>query len=132
MATLNATYEKQKKDAFSRSASFSKEKKHWPKPEQFVGTYQDQWFGDVIIKEERNEFRITCQRSPRLKGELLPYSNNVFIIKWDDRSYDADAYIIFNYDENGQAQSALLKPISDVTDFSFDFSDLNLNRKGMK
>jgi CubicO group peptidase (beta-lactamase class C family) len=25
---------------------------------------------------------------------------------WDDRSYDADSYIIFNYDENGKTESA--------------------------
>ena len=49
--------------------------------------------------------------------------------KWDDRSYDADAFVIFNFDETGKAQSARLKPISGVTDFSFDFEDLDLKRK---
>jgi hypothetical protein len=64
-----------------------------------------------------------------LKGDLLPYSSNVFIAKWDDRSYDADAFVIFTYDENGKATSAKMKPISDITDFSFDFEDLDLKRK---
>ena len=31
-------------------------------------------------------------------------------------------------DENGKAISAKMKPISDVTDFSFDFEDLDLKK----
>jgi CubicO group peptidase (beta-lactamase class C family) len=129
MAKVNAEYDKQKKEAFSKSEAFKKEKNLQPKAEQFAGKYSDQWFGDVEISQQGNTYRISCQNSPRLKGELLPYSSNSFIVKWDDRSYDADAYIIFSYDENGKAESAKLKPISDVTDFSFDFDDLDLKRK---
>ena len=45
------------------------------------------------------------------------------IAKWDDRSYDADAFVNFNLDENGKAEGMKLKPISDITDFSFpDFA----------
>ncbi len=129
MSKIEADYEKQKKDAYAKSDAFKKEKAMQPKAEQFVGTYNDSWFGDVTITQEKNTFRIHCKNSPRLKGELLPFSNNTFIVKWDDRSYDADAYIIFNYDESGKTQSAKMKAISDVTDFSFDFDDLDLKRK---
>ncbi|MDV7698891.1 serine hydrolase [Chryseobacterium soli] len=129
MTKNEAFYEKQKKEAFAKSETFKKEKNSQPKAEQFTGKYNDVWFGDVEIVQQGSTYRISCANSPRLKGELLPYSNNSFIIKWDDRSYDADAYIIFNYDENGKAESAKLKAISDVTDFSFDFDDLDLKKK---
>lgn len=129
MKKADGEYSKQKKEAFAKSEAFRKEKNLHPKPEQFVGTYNDQWFGDIEISSIGNTYRISCKNSPRLKGELLPFSNNSFIIKWDDRSYDADAYLIFNYDENGKAESAKMKAISDVTDFSFDFDDLDLKRK---
>jgi len=129
MSKINADYDKEKKDAFAKSEAFKKEKTLQPKAEQFVGTYNDVWFGDVDIARQGNTYRLSCKNSPRLKGELLPFSNNSFIIKWDDRSYDADAYIIFDYDETGKAQSAKLKAISGVTDFSFDFDDLDLRKK---
>ncbi|UOE38669.1 serine hydrolase [Chryseobacterium oryzae] len=129
MKKADGEYSKQKKEAFAKSEAFRKEKNLHPRPEQFVGTYNDQWFGDIEISPVGNTYRISCKNSPRLKGELLPFSNNSFIIKWDDRSYDADAYLIFNYDENGKAESAKMKAISDVTDFSFDFDDLDLKRK---
>ncbi|MDR2206981.1 MAG: serine hydrolase [Flavobacteriaceae bacterium] len=128
MSNYNAEILIGKNEIFAKSQDFAKNKNLQPKPEQFLGTYTDKWFGDVEISQSGKSFRIFCKNSPRLKGELLPFSNNTFIAKWDDRSYDADAFIIFNYDENGKAQSAAIKPISDITDFSFDFEDLELRR----
>lgn len=128
MSKANATYAKQKEEAYAQSVIFTKNKNLHPKEEQFTGTYKDNWFGEVYITKDGKYFRIQCQTSPRLKGQLLPYSNNTFIIKWDDRSYDADAFINFHYDEKGIAQSASIKAISDITDFSFDFDDLDLKK----
>ncbi|WP_332022113.1 serine hydrolase [Kaistella sp.] len=128
MAKMNADFEKGKKEIFAKSDAFKKEKSKHPKPEQFVGTYTDAWFGDVTISQQGKIYRIQAKNSPRLKGELLPYTHNTFIAKWDDRSYDADAFVIFTYDETGKATSAKMKPISDITDFSFDFEDLDLQR----
>lgn len=99
-----------------------------PSKEQIAGTYRDKWFGDINIIYLNNEYRITCKNSPRLKGDLQPYNYNTYIAKWDDRSYDADAFVIFEYDEKGKAQSIKIKPISPITDFSFDFEHLNPER----
>lgn len=128
MTKVNADFEKGKKEVFAKSAAFSKEKSLQPKAEQLVGTYTDAWFGDIVITTQGKTYRIQAKNSPRLKGELLPYTNNTFIAKWDDRSYDADAFVIFTFDENGKAIAAKMKPISDITDFSFDFEDLDLQR----
>ncbi|MBW8362882.1 MAG: serine hydrolase [Kaistella sp.] len=127
-AKMNTDFDKGKKEIFAKSEAFKKDKNTQMKAEQIVGTYKDIWFGDVVISQEGNTFRIFCKNSPRLKGELLPYSSNIMIVKWDDRSYDADAFVNFNFDENGKAQSVKMKPISDITDFSFDFEDLDLKR----
>lgn len=125
----NATYDQQKKDAYATAAKFSKITQAQMKTDQITGTYTDPWFGDVQISGSANALRLTCQTSPRLKGSLIPYSASAFIIKWDDRSYDADAYLFAEMDESGKVQSLKIKPISDVTDFSFDFEDLHLIRK---
>lgn len=128
MTKVNAGYAKDKKEIFAKSEAFKKDKNSQIKNEQIVGTYKDPWFGEVMISSDGKTFRIFCKNSPRLKGELLPYSANVMIAKWDDRSYDADAFVNFQLDENGKATGMKLKPISDVTDFSFDFGDLDLQR----
>ncbi|MGC4128352.1 MAG: serine hydrolase [Bergeyella sp.] len=127
-AKFDADIEKGKAEVLAKSNAFAKMKAQHPKPEQYLGTYTDEWFGDVDIFSQNNETRVVCKNSPRLKGQLIPYSTNTFIIKWEDRSYDADAFIIFGFDENGKAQSAKIKPISEITDFSFDFEDLDLKR----
>lgn len=97
--------------------------------DKILGTYTDLWFGDVKISKDGDVLRLVCENSPRLKGTLFPYSENTMIVKWDDRSYDADAFLIFTFNEKGKATKMAVKPISDITDFSFDFEDLDLNRK---
>jgi len=125
----DAKFEKGKMEIFAKSEVFKKESKSQLKNEQILGTYTDKWFGDIVISNDGKSLRIFCKTSPRLKGELIPYSPNVMIAKWDDRSYDADVFVNFQLDKNGKAQGMKLKPISDITDFSFDFEDLELKKK---
>lgn len=124
MTKYFADMEKGKKEVYAKAKDFSKNKDLQLKPDQFVGSYKDSWFGEIELTNNR----IVCKSSPRLKGDLIPYSPNTFIARWDDRSYDADAFFILNFDENGKATSAKMKPISDITDFSFDFDDLDLKK----
>ena len=49
--------------------------------------------------------------------------------KWSEPSLiDADAFVMFELDENGTAQGFKMKGISPAIDFSFDFQDLELKR----
>lgn len=97
-----------------------------PKADAIVGAYKDVWFGKVSITQSGTDLRLLSDKSQTLKGSLLPYNATTFIVKWDNRSYDADCYVQFSFDETGKAVSATLKPIAPVTDFSFDFEDLKL------
>ena len=72
MELVNAYYDKGKKEIFAKSESFRKDKNNQIKPEQIVGTYNDPWFGDVIISNDGKAFRIICKNSPRLKVSFLP------------------------------------------------------------
>ena len=97
-----------------------------PAPEQIVGTYTDDWFGDIEIWYAKNELFINCKRSPKLYGKLLPYNATTFVAKWNNRSFDADVFVQFTFDEKEKAVSATMKYIAPITDFSFDFHDLEL------
>lgn len=100
-----------------------------PDTAAYMGTYTDNWFGNVVIEKNKDGLRLRSVRSPRLCGSLLYYKANTFIVKWDDRSMDADAYVMFSLDENGKAARIRMKPVSPMTDFSYDFQDLDLERK---
>ncbi|MAX69531.1 MAG: serine hydrolase [Flavobacteriaceae bacterium] len=99
-----------------------------PSPEQIVGTYTDDWFGDITISHDGKSYKIKCERSPRLFGELLPYNATTSVAKWNDRSYDADVFMQFTFNEKEEVVSATMKPIAPITDFSFDFQDLELKK----
>ena len=92
------------------------------------GTYTDAWLSDVTIAVINGKLRFTSKRSPGLAGEMLPFKANTYVVKWDDRSMDADAFINFTLDTNGQATGFTMKAISPLTDFSYDFHDLDFHR----
>ncbi|HLK27559.1 MAG TPA: serine hydrolase [Puia sp.] len=94
----------------------------------YLGTYNDKWFGDVIISMKNGKLWFDSKRSPKLTGEMFAYKGNTFVAKWRDRSMDADAYVSFSLDENGKASGITMKPISQLTDFSYDFQDLDFHR----
>lgn len=95
----------------------------------YGGVYHDVWFGDVMITLKNGKLWFDSKRSPRLSGEMLPYKANTFVVKWNDRSMDADAYAMFTLDNTGKASGFKMKAISPLTDFSYDFHDLDLKRK---
>jgi len=41
---------------------------------------------------------------------------------------DADAFAVFTLDREGRPSSFTMEAVSPLTDFSFDFHDLNLKR----
>lgn len=95
----------------------------------YLGTYRDAWLGEVVISVKNGKPWFDSKRSPKLTGELLPCKGNSFVVKWRDRSMDADAYVIFSLDERGIADGMRMKAISPLTDFSYDFQDLNFHRE---
>lgn len=96
--------------------------------QDYVGTYRDPWFGDVTITMEGDELYFTSVRSEKLKGKMYPFKFNTFRVMWDDRSFNADAYAMFETDFDGKVDGLKMKAISPLTDFSYDFHDLDFNK----
>jgi hypothetical protein len=100
-----------------------------PEVKPFTGVYTDNWFGEITITLKSGQLRFDAKRSPKLTGEMLYYRGNTFVVKWDDRSMDADAFVLFSLDEKGKPVGMRMKAISPMTDFSYDFQDLEFVRK---
>lgn len=94
----------------------------------FTGTYKDAWLGDILISVKNGKPWFDSKRSPKLTGELFPYKGNTFVVKWRDRSMDADAFVNFTLDEQGRGAGMTMRAISPLTDFSYDFHDLDCKR----
>jgi CubicO group peptidase (beta-lactamase class C family) len=92
---------------------------------KLIGTYNDLWLGEVNITEKNGKLYFGSKRSPQLTGEMFYYKDNNYVVKWNNRALHADAHIFFDESLNGFT----MKPISPLTDFSYDFQDLNFSRK---
>ncbi|MEO7445622.1 MAG: serine hydrolase [Ferruginibacter sp.] len=96
--------------------------------DKVLGTYHDKWFGDVTIVRKNGKLWFTAQKSFLLNGELTPYKGNTWVVKWGERSLDADAFVMFNESAEGKIERMTMKAISPLTDFSFDFQDLDFEK----
>ncbi len=100
------------------------------KNEDFIGIYEDAWFGKFEVFEKAHQLWIKSYRSPKLNGPMAFYNANTFAIKWEYQAMNCDAFAMFSLDETGKAQAIKMKGISPNIDFSFDFQDLDLKRIG--
>lgn len=114
--------------AFKQVALAQKAAPKRPDYSAYAGRYHDAWLGDVVVVPKGNQLWLKAVRAPRLLGQLLPYRGSTYVVRWKDRSFNADAFAAFTLDEQGRAASIKMKPISPATDFSYDFQDLDLQR----
>jgi CubicO group peptidase (beta-lactamase class C family) len=94
----------------------------------YVGTYKDVWFGEIVISEKKGKLFFTSKRSPQLAGELFLHKDKNLVVKWNNAFFHADAHLFFEFDKNGKAIGIKMKPISELTDFSYDFQDLDFKK----
>jgi CubicO group peptidase (beta-lactamase class C family) len=94
--------------------------------EKYAGNYEDAWYGNVAIAMEEGKLVMRFSHSPALTGDMEHWQYDTFKVKWRDRSLAADAFATFTLNADGAITEVLMKPVSPMTDFSFDFQDLSL------
>ncbi|KGM55834.1 beta-lactamase [Lysobacter daejeonensis GH1-9] len=93
---------------------------------KYAGRYRDAWYGDINIAQEGGKLVMRFSRTKSLVGTLSHWQHDTFILRWHERWLNADAFVTFNLDADGNVAEARIKAISPRTDFSFDFHDLRL------
>jgi CubicO group peptidase (beta-lactamase class C family) len=92
----------------------------------YAGTYRDAWYGDVTIASENGKLVMRFSHTPDLVGDLVHWQHDTFVARWRDRELRADAYVTFALNPDGTIERAKMEAVSPLTDFSFDFQDLEL------
>ena len=92
----------------------------------YTGRYRDPWYGDVVIRRDGDRLRLQFAKTAQLLGTLEHWQHDTFIVRWDDRSLNADAFATFALTPDGKVRDLRMEPVSPMTDFSFDFQDLVL------
>ena len=93
---------------------------------RYAGTYRDPWYGDVVIRQGAKGLELQFSKTAQLLGDISHWQHDTFIVRWRDRSLNADAFLSFALDPDGKIRELRMVPISPLTDFSFDFQDLRL------
>lgn len=95
----------------------------------YAGTYADAWRGDVSVSLGKDGLVMRFSRTKGLEGRLYPYSGDMFVVKWNDRSLNADAFVRFSQDFGRQVEGFTMRAVSPTTDPSFDFRDLSFRKR---
>jgi hypothetical protein len=97
-----------------------------PDLSQFAGRYQSPWFGHVNIRLEDGQLVFESDKSPKFIGELQHHDGDRFILRWNDRTLNSDAWAQFERDESGSAVAISMLAVSEHGDY--DYKDLVFSR----
>ncbi len=99
-----------------------------PDGPRYAGTYRDPWLGEVRIYLRQGTLWFQAVRSPQLRGPLLPYRGNTFVVRWANPQVQADAFVVFALDAQGQPKTMTMQAVSANTSLAYDFQDLLFQR----
>ncbi len=94
----------------------------------YAGVYRDPWRGEATVRRENGKLILKFSRTQYLEGPLVPYNGNIFIVHWNDRTLNADAFVRFEQGYDTKVTEMTMKAVSPATDFSFDFQDLHFSK----
>jgi CubicO group peptidase (beta-lactamase class C family) len=93
--------------------------------EKYAGIYNDAWYGPITIRMENGSLVITFDHTPTMIGDLQHWQYDTFKAHWRARTIE-DAFVTFSLNPDGTIDSARMKAVSPLADFSFDYQDLLL------
>lgn len=99
-----------------------------PDPSNIVGNYKDDWFGKVVISSKNGNLHFKAEKSLDLIGTMTFYKGTTYVVRWDDASLKADAFVNFTLNTEGKANGFTMSAISPLTDFSYDYQDLDFSK----
>lgn len=123
-----AEADKVTKEVWETVASNLRNRKFKHNYDKLTGVFKDNWLGEVSIVAKGKKLHFISKRSPQLSGEIFFYKDNIYAVKWFNRYFNADAFMYLTYDNDGNLQNIKMDAISPLTDFSYDFQDLDFNR----
>jgi len=130
IAAFKTARDQQQKDAAEVEQRQSKERNTSSHPslplEKYAGTYEDAWYGAITIRMKDGRLVLSFDHTPAMVGELEPWQYDTFRTHWRDRII-ADAFVTFSLKADGSIEQFKMLPVSPLTDFSFDYQDLDFH-----
>jgi CubicO group peptidase (beta-lactamase class C family) len=101
--------------------------------EEIIGTYQDEWFGAVIIsglnslkgQQDESILRIESERMLTLKGNVLAYEGNRFKVEWDNSNAAQDAFLIIETNFKNEVTGLKMHPFVATETKNHEYRDMH-------
>ena len=87
----------------------------------YAGGYRDAWYGDVFVEQSGGKLRLRFGKTAQLVGTLEHWQHDTFIVRWDDRSLNADAFVNFSLDPDGKVREVRMQADLVVDRFQLRF-----------
>ncbi len=95
--------------------------------ERLIGLYRDAWYGDIEIRQGASGLELDFLATPQLLGDMSHWHYNSYRVRWRNAPLPPnEVFITFSLDARGRVSGAKLEPVSPFTDFSYDFTHLDL------
>jgi hypothetical protein len=91
---------------------------------RYAGTYGDPWYGQLEIAQAKGKLTIDFKSTPRMAGTLDHWQYDTFVTRFDDKTIEP-AYVTFSLNADGRVERIVMKPVSPIADFSYDYKDLS-------
>lgn len=97
--------------------------------ERYAGRYTDAWYGPMNITHANGKLMMDFTLTPGMTGELTHWQYDTFRIDFRDRLIEP-AFVTFQLDATGSVERIVLRAVSPLADFSFDYQDLTFTPAG--
>ena len=106
---------------------------------QIIGTYQDNWFGSMLISgleaskglPKENHLRIQSERMITLKGDVIPYEGNLFKVEWDNTNAASNAFLIIETNFKNEVTGLKMHPFVANEKKRHQYSDMHFVKQAL-
>jgi len=108
-----------------REASRNKDSKPSLTLNQYAGTYQDEMYGEIYVRNDRGQLELSFSRTPSFSGKLDHWQYDTFKINWNDDMIPP-GFITFTLNAAGAVTGFNIEQpkLLDV-----DFTELNIQKQ---
>jgi CubicO group peptidase (beta-lactamase class C family) len=90
---------------------------------RYAGQYNDRWYGTIDVRAGKGRLTIDFPHSPGMTATLQHHQYDTFRTVFADKSIEP-AYVTFSIDADGKVDRIVMKAVSPIADFSWDYHDL--------
>ena len=93
--------------------------------ERYLGTFADKWFGPMKLwQNDAKQLRIKSLKMDTLQGNLEPFGEHSWVVRWDNQNAASDAFVHFDVRPNGTIKGFEMFPFTAKEVVNHEYRDM--------